>query len=122
MKHNKASEIRIYKIRVALLQGKILNRKTLDKYGLGEFNASLHSDIAKLRNSRRHPLPIESIKTHDRTHDYFISANEIRLYYDPDERPKQIRELHQERLRKQQAKARKTLDRLKPFLTGEHID
>ena len=111
----------IHKIRVALLQGMTLNRKTLDKYGLGEFNSSLHSYISKLKNHPKYPLPIESVKTHDRTHDYFISANEIKRYYDPDERVKQIGELNQERLLKQQAKARKALAHLKPFLT-ERID
>lgn len=122
MKNLKTPKTRIHKIRVALLQGLTLNRKTLDKLGLGEFNSSLHSDIPKLKNHPKTPLPIESVKTHDRTHDYFIPANEIKRYYDPDERRKQIRELSQERLLKQQAKARKTLALMKPFLTEEHID
>ena len=113
---------RIHKIRVALLQGMTLNRKTLDKQGLGEFNSSLHSDIPKLKNHPKNPLPIESVKTHDRTNDYFIPANEIRRYYDPDERIKQIRELTQERLQKQQTKVRKTIALLKPFLVEENTD
>jgi len=113
---------RIHKIRVALLQGMTLNRKTLDEHGLGEFNSSLHSDISKLRNHPKCPLPIESFKTHDRTHSYFIPVNKIRRYYDPDERIKQFGELTQERLLNQQTKARKTLTRLKSFLTEEQVD
>ena len=117
-----ASKTRLYKIRVALLHGFTLNRKNLDKLGLGEFNASLHSDIPKLKNHPKHPLPIESVKTNNRTHDYFIPVDEIRRYYDPDERLKQIRELNQERLQRLQAKARKTLALLKSFLTEDRID
>ncbi len=75
MNKSPTPKTRIHKIRVALLQGMTLNRKTLDKYGLGVFNSSLHSDIPKLKNHPKHPLPIESVKIHDRTHNYFIPAN-----------------------------------------------
>lgn len=116
----KKSKTRLYKIRIALLHGLTLNRKTLETHGLGEFNSSLHSDISKLKNHPKHPLPIESVKTHDKTHDYFIPTDELRRYYDPDEQIKQIEELTRERLLKQQTKARNTLARLKPFLVKEH--
>lgn len=121
MNNSNTPKTRRHKIRVALLKGEVINRRTLAKLGLGEFNASLHSDIAKLKNNTKHPLPIESAKPHNGTHNYFISFNELKRYYDPEERPKQIKELNQTLLNKQKINARKTLEQLKK-LKGESID
>ncbi|AUH71926.1 hypothetical protein [Legionella sainthelensi] len=121
MNNANTPKTRRHKIRVALLKGEIINRRTSAKLELGEFNASLHSDISKLKNNTKYPLPIESQKTLNGTHNYFISVNELKRYYDPEERPKQIKELNQTRLNKQKINARKTLERLKK-LKGESID
>lgn len=74
-----------------LLAGGVINRKTLDDLGIGEFNDSAHSLISILRNERL--IPIESIRRSDRTVDYIMLPDEITRYKDPALRKQQREEM-----------------------------
>lgn len=74
-----------------LLNNGVINRKTLDGLGIGEFNDSAHSLISILRNERL--IPIESIRRHDRTVDYVMLPEEIVRYKEPVLRQQQKEEM-----------------------------
>lgn len=74
-----------------LLDGGIINRKTLGEMGIAANNDSAHSFISILRNERF--IPIESKRRSDRTSDYIMLPNEITRYKDPALRQQQREEM-----------------------------
>lgn len=87
----KKAEAKATKCLAILLDGKVINRKTLGSLGISAFNDSAHSLISILRNERL--IPIESLRQEDGTSDYFMLPHEIIRYKDPCIRPHQIEEM-----------------------------
>lgn len=97
-----------------LLKGGAINRKTLDKLKIGEYNGSAHSLISLLRNTRY--IPINSYRVKNETCDYLMSQEEIMRYNDPILRSQQREEMKRQVVDKRARKACKQfltlLDRL----------
>ena len=87
----------------AMLEGKKLNRKDFG-------NASLHSWISTIRNQWF--IPVESIYTHDRTCDYYMSWEDIKRYKVTELRQQQRQEIKAEVLRRRQQQALKRFEQV----------
>lgn len=87
----------------AMLEGRKLNRKDFG-------NASLHSWISTIRNQWF--IPVESIYTHDRTCDYYMSWEDINRYKDPELRQQQRQEIKADVLKRRQQQALKRLEQV----------
>ncbi|GEM_PF-3680731 len=64
-----------------MLDGVVINRKTLGQMNIAANNDSAHSLMSILRNERY--IPIESHRTSDGTSDYFMLPDEIARFKDP---------------------------------------
>lgn len=74
-----------------MLNGQVLNRKTLGDLGIAANNDSAHSLISILRNERL--IPIESNRISDETCDYYMKPVEIVRFKDPILRQQQRMEM-----------------------------
>ena len=92
----------VTKVLAALLNGEVLNRKSLELLNIHQNNSSLHSFISTLRN-RRH-IPIESEVTQDGTCNYYMTKTEIARYHEPMLRAQQKKEVRSAIERERQVK------------------
>ena len=90
-KKPRKAEAKTTKCLAVMLDGGIINRKTLGSLKISEFNDSAHSLVSILRNERL--IPIESLRQADGTSDYFMLPEEINRYKDPTLRPQQREEM-----------------------------
>lgn len=86
-KKPRKAEAKATKCLVVMLDGGVINRKTLGSLQISAFNDSAHSLVSILRNERL--IPIESLRQADGTSDYFMLQDEIKRYKDPTLRPQQ---------------------------------
>lgn len=85
------AEAKATKCLTVMLDGGVINRKTLGELGISSYNDSAHSLISILRNERL--IPVESDRQEDGTSDYFMLQEEIRRYKDLELRQQQKEEM-----------------------------
>jgi hypothetical protein len=112
----KKAEAKATKCLAVLLDGGVINRKTLGELGIAAYNDSAHSLISILRNERL--IPIESFRQEDGTSDYFMLQDEIERYKDPDFRQQQKEEMRKLIETKRQAKINALLAKQKGDFKG----
>ena len=90
----------------ALLEGGRLNRKDFN-------NSSLHSRISAIQNKKY--TPVESIRTHDGTCDYFMLDEEIKRFFIPELREQQRQEMKDYVLMRRHQRAMRRLEQANTF-------